>query len=98
MIFIIATLKTTINHRDALVRATKLCIAETRKETGCIGYDFHQSVSDPNCFVFVERWQNKDVLQTHLKSDHLDAWRTAIGQLIVDKTVEIITPEKVEGL
>ncbi|MES0808604.1 putative quinol monooxygenase [Roseibium sp. SCPC15] len=98
MIFIIATMKTTQENRDALVEATRLCIAETRKEPGCLSYDFHQSISDPQTFVFVEHWQNRDVLEKHFASPHLAAWRIAAKPLITKKDVKIITPEQIEGL
>ncbi|MES0882350.1 putative quinol monooxygenase [Roseibium sp. SCP14] len=98
MIFIIATMKTTQENRDALVEATRLCITETRKEPGCLSYDFHQSITDPLTFVFVERWQNRDALERHFATPHLATWRASTRPLIKEKDVQIITPEKIEGL
>ncbi|MEM9634123.1 MAG: putative quinol monooxygenase [Pseudomonadota bacterium] len=98
MIFVIATMKTSYENRDALVEATRLCIAKTREEPGCLTYDFHQSITDPLTYTFVERWQNRDALEKHFNTPHLAAWREASRHLITEKDVQIITPESIEGL
>lgn len=98
MIFVIATLKTTAKDRNALLEATRPCIAETQKETGCLFYDLHTSISDPETLVFVERWQDRESLEAHFRSPHLAAWKEVAGPMIVDTSVEIITPETVETL
>ena len=33
-----------------------------KKETGCIYYDSHASINDPNLFVVVERWETREHL------------------------------------
>ena len=98
MIFVIATLRTSGTDRNALIEASSSCIAETRKEAGCLSYDLHMSVSDPDTLVFVERWQDRQALESHFRSPHLTAWKDTVAPLIVDKSVEIITPEAVDGL
>ncbi len=57
MIDVVATTKLKPEHQDAYVAGARDCIAATRKEAGCIFYDGHLSGSDPNQFVFVERWK-----------------------------------------
>lgn len=98
MIFVIATLKTTPENQQVFAASAHDCIAETRKEAGCISYDLHQSVSDANTFVFVERWQDRASLEAHFKTPHLAEWRATAGPLIVDKKIEIIAPETVDTL
>lgn len=98
MIFVIASIKTTDEDRPGLIEAARACIEETRKEPGNLSYDLHQSVTDPNSFVFVERWQDREVLEAHFASKHLAVWREIAAPLIVEKSVEIISPESVEGL
>lgn len=98
MIFVIATFKTPLKDRDELLAASRPCIEATRKEDGCLSYDLHQSVSDPDQVVFVERWRDREALELHFQSAHLAAWKRAAGPLIVDRSVEIIAPDKVETL
>jgi quinol monooxygenase YgiN len=98
MIFVIATMKTSPENQQALVEAARDCISETRKEVGCISYELHQSVSNADTFVFVERWENREALEAHFKAPHLTKWRREAGPLIVDKKVEVIDPEMIDVL
>jgi quinol monooxygenase YgiN len=98
MIFVIATMKTSPENQQVLVEAARDCISKTRKEAGCISYELHQSVSDANTFVFVERWENREALEAHFKAPHLTKWRAEAGPLIIEKKVEIIDPETIDVL
>ena len=49
MIYVIATNEVKPESRDAFIKGAKECIAETRKEKGCISYENHSSINDPNC-------------------------------------------------
>ncbi|WP_422376120.1 putative quinol monooxygenase [Roseibium sp.] len=98
MIFVIATLRTTDKNRQQLISASQVCIEATRREDGCLSYDLHQSVSDPNTLVFVERWQDRQALEAHFATPHLSVWRATARPLVVDKNVEIIRPEAIETL
>jgi len=55
MIYVVATTQVKPECRDAFIKGHKECIAETRKEKGCISYEGHVSVNDPNLYVVVER-------------------------------------------
>ncbi|WP_269582387.1 putative quinol monooxygenase [Roseibium sp. Sym1] len=96
MIFVIATLKTTRKDRSAFLEACRSCIAETLKEPGCLSYDLHASITNPDTFVFVERWQDREALEAHFKSPHISVLKDAAGPLIVDQSVEIISPDSVD--
>ena len=57
--------------RDELRRILADQVAPTRAEAGCVNYDFHVDVTDPNVFVFYENWRTRDDLDAHLKAPHL---------------------------
>ena len=61
--------------RDAFIKGHKECIAETRKEKGCLSYEGHASVNDPNLYVVVERWETREDLNAHGKAPHMKVWR-----------------------
>ena len=61
--------------RDAFIAGAKACIAETRKEKGCIAYENHISINDPNTFVVVERWESREDLNAHARAPHMKVWR-----------------------
>ncbi|MBR1222084.1 antibiotic biosynthesis monooxygenase [Bradyrhizobium sp. U87765 SZCCT0131] len=99
MIFVIATTDVKPEHRDAYIAGARDCIAATRQETGCIAYESHTSIHDPNRFVFVERWENRDALNAHARSDHMKIWRKLSADFKAAPTIiEIISDGKVETL
>ena len=71
MIYVIATLKIRPGTRDAVAAAAQSAIEGTRKEEGCLLYDLHASVTDPERMVFVEQWTDREALAKHLKAPHL---------------------------
>lgn len=97
MVYVIATLTVKPEMRAELIAAARDAIAATRAEDGCVSYDLHESMDDPNKLVFVEEWVSADRLPLHSKSDHMRAFgRVAVKCFAAPVKVEIITPEKVE--
>lgn len=52
-------------------------IEPTRLEEGCIHYDLHQDNENPAHFVFLENWTSRELLQKHLQSEHIAAYKAA---------------------
>lgn len=52
-------------------------IEPTRLEQGCIDYDLHQDNENPAHFVFLENWTSRELLQKHLQSEHIAAYKAA---------------------
>ena len=96
MIYVVATLKLKPDAREHLLEPARACIAETRREKGCISYDLFDSVADADTMVFVERWETREDLSAHSKQPHLAAWREASGPHLLSRVIEVIHPEKVE--
>jgi quinol monooxygenase YgiN len=96
VIVVIATLTIKPGTLETIRPHAEACIAETRKEKGCIAYDLHASLTDPNALVFVEKWETREDLTAHSKQPHLAAWRNASGPHLVSRVIEIVHPEKVE--
>ena len=99
MIYVIATTQIKPGNRDAFIEGHKKCIAETRKEKGCIAYEGHTSIHDPNVYVVVERWEARDDLNAHGRAPHMKAWREYSTPLrVAPPVIEIISDGKVEKL
>ncbi len=78
MLTLIAMIKAKPENRK-LVRAKCLCMLEpTRKEEGCVSYDFFDDDEDENIFVFVENWENEDALERHDESEHLQKFKQSL--------------------
>ena len=99
MIYVIATSQVKPELRDAFIKGAKECIAATRKQQGCLSYESHTSINDPNLFVVVERWESREDLNAHGRAPHMKVWREYSAPLKVSPTViEIISDGKVEKL
>ena len=48
MIYVVATTQVKPDQRDAFIKGHKACIAETLKEKGCLSYEGHTAIHDPN--------------------------------------------------
>ena len=96
MIYVIATLRARPEKLATLLDAAHTVIAATRKEDGCVFYDLHQSVTDSNQLVFVERWTTREALGKHFDAPHMVPWRAVGAECVLERKVEIVTPEHVE--
>jgi quinol monooxygenase YgiN len=97
MIYVIATTQVKPDSREAYIKGARDCIAATRQEKGCLSYESHASINDPNLFVVVERWESREDLNAHGKAPHMKVWREYSAPLKVAPTViEIISDGKVE--
>lgn len=97
MIYVIATTRVKPEGRDAYLAGATDCVAATRQEQGCISYENHASIHDPNLFVVVERWASREDLNAHGRSPHMKTWRALSAPLKETPTeIEIISDGKVE--
>lgn len=56
--------------------AMEAMIKASRSEPGCIDYAYAIDLLDPRLVRVSERWENRQALAAHLKSDHIRAWRS----------------------
>jgi quinol monooxygenase YgiN len=97
MIYVIATTPMKPESKDDFIKGHKACIAETLKEKGCISYEGHVSVNNPDLYVVVERWETRDDLNAHGRAPHMKVWREYSSQMkTVPTVIEIISDGKVE--
>lgn len=74
---------------DALRDELVAIVAPTRKEEGCINYDLHEIADKPGRFLFYENWTTRELLDKHLKSEHICQYRKNTASLIEEKKVQI---------
>ena len=60
----------------------KPLIEETRKETGNVSYELIRVLDKVNEFVFLEKWENKQVLDAHMKTEHFTTLIPQIAELL----------------
>jgi quinol monooxygenase YgiN len=96
MIYVIAQLKLKPGTSDRACAEARKVVEGTVKEDGCLFYDFNLSVTDPTRLVAVERWESKAALAKHNETPHLLAWRKVVAEIVVERDIQVITPESVE--
>ncbi|MEQ1755304.1 MAG: putative quinol monooxygenase [Micropepsaceae bacterium] len=66
-------------------------IASSLREDGCIEYSYSVDVLDPGLVRVYEVWRDKDALQAHFKTPHLEKWRAAWPTFgITDRKLQLI--------
>ena len=75
------------DRRDAFVAAAREQIVETRKEPGCISYDFYESQTEPNTFVFNERWKSKEATDFHFQTEHIKKFMSVLPSCVAEPPV-----------
>ncbi|BBA52155.1 putative quinol monooxygenase [Fusobacterium varium] len=55
---------------DKYLEIAKKLVEETRKENGNIFYELIQDTNNKNILAFIEKWENMEVLNKHMKTSH----------------------------
>lgn len=59
-------------------------VEATREEDGCRKYRVHVPAEGGGRLLFYETWENEAAFKQHLESQHLLAWREAVGPHLKD--------------
>jgi quinol monooxygenase YgiN len=63
----------------------------TRNEEGCILYELHQDLNNPNILMFYEVWKTKDYWKAHDNKQHIVDFKKAIEGSVAKVTVNKLT-------
>ncbi len=77
---IVVYAKSTVPEKniDKYLEIAKKLAEETRKENGNIFYEMIQDTNNKNVLAFIEKWDNLEVLDKHMKTSH---FTTLVPQL-----------------
>jgi quinol monooxygenase YgiN len=73
VIFIAAKFKVLPEHADAWSEITREFTEATRREPGCLFFDWSRSVEDSDEYVLVEAFRDDQAGAAHVRSDHFKA-------------------------
>ncbi|MFO7952556.1 MAG: putative quinol monooxygenase [Bacillota bacterium] len=87
MVTLLAGLKAKRGKGKELVDLCLEMAGEVReKEPGCLRYDPYVSPEDPDEVIFVEKYNSKDDLEEHRKTDHYQKIvKEKIGAILAEK-------------
>jgi quinol monooxygenase YgiN len=69
-------------RRHEAVRAALAMADATRKEEGCIAYQFSSDLADPNTILVFEEWENDEALARHFQTEHMRVFREQLARLL----------------
>ena len=88
MIIVTATITANHGERDEIITKSQDLIKSTRLESGCISYNLYASTEGDNILLMLEQWENLEVLESHMQTEHFKAFGAAIKDMIA-KELEI---------
>jgi len=98
-VLVIARARVLPAERERFIAAARDCIAATRREQGCLGYDVCENLADPGHFVSVESWEKRDDVDRHMQQPHLKAFLAIVGTCVsVAPVIEVVEPRSVDRL
>ena len=90
---LIAYMEVKAGTEPDFLRSAQRVIEESRKETGNIRYQLHQSVAHPQQFVFYEFFKSDGDLQYHRYSPHVLAFLKQTKPITLKFTLEEYIPQ-----
>lgn len=87
-IVLIARLKVKKEAVEAAKSAALAIIEDSRREGGCLNYDFHQAIDDETIFIWHETWRNRAAIEAHGASAHFKNFSREVKDL-TDEPLQI---------
>lgn len=81
-VYLTVIIKSKPEHTKVVKQKLQNLVVQTRNEKACLQYDLHQSIEDPQTFVFYEVWENQDGLDLHNQQPYLVAFSKVASELL----------------
>lgn len=81
-IYLSVIIKSKSEHTQVVKQKLQNLVVQTRLEKACLQYDLHQSVDDPQVFVFYEVWENQAGLDSHNQQSYLVDFSKVASELL----------------
>ncbi|MBL8214442.1 MAG: antibiotic biosynthesis monooxygenase [Bryobacterales bacterium] len=82
MLRVVALFRAKPDKIEELREVLTAFVAPTVKEKGCVFYQLHQNLKDPQDFSFLEEWETEEDLDAHGQSAHIQEGRKKIPDLV----------------
>jgi quinol monooxygenase YgiN len=74
-------------HLNQAKEAITEMINETRKEPGCISYDYFISMSEPNVIMLFQEWESIDAVNDHFATPHMERFLRMLPDFLESEVV-----------
>ncbi|MGW0163015.1 putative quinol monooxygenase [Mycobacterium sp. NPDC003323] len=82
MVTNIAFIRAKVGRGDDLGRRLIELVQPSRDEAGCINYDVHRSLTDPDLWCVYENWSSAEDLGRHFDLPHMQAFVAEVPSLV----------------
>jgi quinol monooxygenase YgiN len=69
-------------ERETALREARAVAAASRKEVGCMTYEFSIDVEDENVVRIFEEWESQAALDAHFQTPHLQAFGAVAARVL----------------
>ena len=73
-IVIVVTVEIEEDRMDEFLKVMEIDAKESRKEEGCLRFDFLKSIDKANTFTFYEAYKDVDAASFHKTTSHYKGW------------------------
>lgn len=96
MIFITAKFQVLPAHADRWPEITRDFTEATRREPGCLWYDWSRSLDDPNEYVLVEAFRDEAAGAAHVQSPHFAEAQQSLPKHLAEtpRIVSVTLPQE----
>lgn len=77
-ILIVGQMRLPAANVGAFREAVAALVDATRREAGCLAYNFAEDALEPGLFLISERWADEAAINAHNKTPHLAAFMGAL--------------------
>ena len=68
--------------REEALRAARNMAVASRCESGCISYEFYESLNEPDKLLLFQEWDSLDALKEHYQTDHMEVFLKKLPWLL----------------
>jgi quinol monooxygenase YgiN len=68
-------------HVSEIIQMCNTVTVPSRKEAGCISYNFYQHPGSSE-FIFFEEWESQAILDAHFKTPHFNAFIAPLAGML----------------
>jgi quinol monooxygenase YgiN len=85
MIIVHGTIPIRAERREQALDLARWMEYESRREDGCISYEFFVGLSDPNTLMLLQEWETAEALAEHFNTDHMERFLEALPDVLNGK-------------
>ena len=82
MLIVTAKVKLQSGKAEEFIEAARAMQAKVLNDPGAVQYNLYRSTTDPDQFIFYERYESEEAFAYHLSTDHLKAFAVIIDPLM----------------